>query len=155
MQAFLESDEDLVEQRKPWQGKVKLKRTHSVLSTASVSTQIFQRRKKKLHRFLTGLPACSPVKHRLQLTTFRNPVTFVFFALLVQESGHFRFLRAACLANIKGSVGLILAKASVMRISKWLDLSSGSFIPLPRFIRSRRLTTLLTPSLVFSPLCSS
>ncbi len=28
-----------------------------------------------------------------------------------EESGHFRFLRAACLANIKGSVGLILAKA--------------------------------------------
>jgi hypothetical protein len=33
-----------------------------------------------------------------------------------EESGHFRFLRAACLANIKGSVGLILAKASDMRI---------------------------------------
>ena len=31
-----------------------------------------------------------------------------------EESGHFRFLRAACLANIKGSVGLILAKVSVM-----------------------------------------
>jgi hypothetical protein len=30
-----------------------------------------------------------------------------------EESGHFRFLRAACLANCtKGSVGLILAKAS-------------------------------------------
>jgi hypothetical protein len=33
-----------------------------------------------------------------------------------EESGHFRFLRAACLANIKGSVGLILVKASAMRI---------------------------------------
>ena len=33
------------------------------------------------------------------------------------ESGHFRFLRTACLANIKGSVGLILAKVSAMRIS--------------------------------------
>ena len=29
-----------------------------------------------------------------------------------EESGQFRFLRAACLANIKGSVGLILAKPS-------------------------------------------
>ena len=29
-----------------------------------------------------------------------------------EESGHFRFLRAACLANMKGSVGLILVKAS-------------------------------------------
>ena len=38
-----------------------------------------------------------------------------------EESGHFRFLRGACLANIKGSVGLILAKASDMRISIPLD----------------------------------
>ena len=72
-----------------------------------------------------------------------------------EESGHFRFLRGACLANIKGSVGLILAKASVMRISIPLDLSSGPFIPPPSFIRSRRPTTLLVPSLVFSPLRSA
>ena len=40
---------------------------------------------------------------------------------LPEESGQFRFLRAACLANLKGSVGLLLAsllaKASAMRIS--------------------------------------
>jgi hypothetical protein len=72
-----------------------------------------------------------------------------------EESDHFRFLRAACLTNIKGSVGLILTKVSAMRISIPLDLSSGPFIPPPRFIRSRRPTTLLTPSLVFSPLCSA
>ncbi len=72
-----------------------------------------------------------------------------------EESGHFRFLRAVCLANIKGSVGLILAKASDMRISIPLDLSSRPFIPPPRFIRSRRPTTLLAPSLVFSPLRSA
>ena len=59
-----------------------------------------------------------------------------------EESGHFRFLRAACLTNIKGSVGLILAKASAMRISLPLDLSSSPFIPLPCFIRSRSPTTL-------------
>jgi hypothetical protein len=46
---------------------------------------------------------------------------------------------------------LILAKTSVMRISIPLDLSSRSFIPLPCFIRSRRVTPLLAPSLVFSP----
>ncbi len=74
---------------------------------------------------------------------------------ITEESGQFRFLRAACLANIKGSVGLILAKVSVMKISMPLDLSSRPFIPLPRFIRSRRPTTLLAPSLVFSPLCSA
>jgi len=71
-----------------------------------------------------------------------------------EESGQFRFLRAACLPNIKGSVGLILVKPSVMRISIPLDLSSRPFIPLPLFIRSRRPTPLLAPSLVFSPLRS-
>ena len=71
-----------------------------------------------------------------------------------EESGHFRFLRAPCLPYIKGQVGLILAKVSAMRISIPLDLSSRPFIPPLRFIRSRRPTTLLTPSLVFSPLCS-
>ena len=70
---------------------------------------------------------------------------------LPEESEQFRFLRAACFANIKGSVGLILAKASAMRISRPLDLSSRPFIPLPCFIRSRRVTPLLAPSLVFSP----
>ena len=68
---------------------------------------------------------------------------------LPEESEQFRFLRAACFANIKGSVGLILAKASVIRISIPLDLSSRSFIPLPCFIRARRSTPLLGPSLVF------
>ncbi len=72
-----------------------------------------------------------------------------------EESGQFRFLRAVCFANIKGSVGLILAMASVMRISIPLDLSTRSFIPLPCFIHSRRPTTLLVPSLVFSPRCSA
>jgi hypothetical protein len=72
-----------------------------------------------------------------------------------EKSGHFRFLRAACLANIKGSVGLILVKASDMRISIPIDLSSRPFIPPPRFLHSRRSTTLLTVSLVFSPLCSA
>jgi hypothetical protein len=51
-----------------------------------------------------------------------------------EESGQFRFLRAACYANIEGSVGLILAKASDMRISIPLDLSSRPFIPLPRLV---------------------
>ena len=68
---------------------------------------------------------------------------------LPEESDQFRFLRAACLDNLKGSVGLILAKASAIRISIPLDLSSRSFIPLPWFIRSRHSTPLLAPSLVF------
>jgi hypothetical protein len=40
-------------------------------------------------------------------------------------------------------VGLILAKASVMRISIPFDLSSRRFIPLPCFIRSRRASSFL------------
>jgi hypothetical protein len=68
-----------------------------------------------------------------------------------EESEQFRFLRAACFGNIKGSVGLILVKTSAMRISIPLDLSSRSFIPLPCFMGSRRVTPLLPPSLVFSP----
>jgi hypothetical protein len=70
---------------------------------------------------------------------------------LPEESEQFRFLRTVCFANIKGSVGLILTKASAMRISIPLDLSSRPFLPLPRFMRSRRVTPLLAPSLVFSP----
>ncbi len=38
-----------------------------------------------------------------------------------EESSPFRFLRAVCLANIKVSVGFILAKGSTMRISIPLD----------------------------------
>ena len=68
-----------------------------------------------------------------------------------EESDQFRFLRSDCYANIKGSVGLILAKASDMRISIPLDLSSRPFIPLPRFMRSRRVAPLLAPSLAFTP----
>ncbi len=68
-----------------------------------------------------------------------------------EESGKFRFLRAVRYDNIKGSVGLILTKASVMRISIPLDLSSRPFIPLPRFICLRRPLPLLASSLVFTP----
>jgi hypothetical protein len=68
---------------------------------------------------------------------------------LPEESEQFRFLRTACFPNIKGSVRLILTKASAMRISIPLDLSSRPFIPLPRFMRSRPVTPRLAPSLVF------
>ncbi len=68
-----------------------------------------------------------------------------------EESEQFRFLRETCYGNIKGLVGLILTKTSAMRISIPLDLSSRAFIPLPRFMRSRRATTLLAPSIVFTP----
>ncbi len=71
-----------------------------------------------------------------------------------EESGQFLFLRVSSYTNIKGSVGLILAKASVMRISIPLDSSSRHFNPLSRFICRRRPLPLLSPSLVFTPRCS-
>ena len=74
---------------------------------------------------------------------------------LTEESDKFRFLCASCFANLKGVVGLIMAKASAMRISIPLDLSSRSFIPLSCFIRSCRPTPLLAPSLVLFPPCSA
>jgi hypothetical protein len=67
---------------------------------------------------------------------------------LPEESDQFRFLRAVCLPNLKG---LTLAKASAMRISIPLDLSTRPFIPLPRFIRSRRPMPLIALSLVLFP----
>ena len=67
---------------------------------------------------------------------------------LPEESDQFRFLRVSSFVNLKGEVGLILAKVSAMRIGIPLDLSSRSCVPLPCFIRSRRPTPLLAPSLV-------
>ena len=43
-----------------------------------------------------------------------------------EESDQFRFLHASCFTNLKGVVGLILAKTSDMWISIPLDLSSRS-----------------------------
>jgi hypothetical protein len=70
---------------------------------------------------------------------------------LPEESEQFRFLRASRLANLKGSVGLILAKASAMRVTIPIDLSTRPFIPLPRFFNSRRVPPLLNQSLVLIP----
>jgi hypothetical protein len=67
---------------------------------------------------------------------------------LPEESAQFRFIRTVCLTNLKVSIGLMLAQVSVMRVTIPLDLSTRSFIPLPRFIRTRNTTSLLTPSLV-------
>jgi hypothetical protein len=67
---------------------------------------------------------------------------------LSEESVQFRFIRAPCLANLKGSIGLMLTKDSVMRVTIPLDLSTRSFIPLTRFIRTRTTTSLLTPSIM-------
>ena len=65
-----------------------------------------------------------------------------------EESAQFHFIRAACLSNLKGSIGLMLAKSSVIRVTIPLDLSPRSFISLPRFLHTRTTTSLLTPTIV-------
>ncbi len=70
---------------------------------------------------------------------------------LPEESEQFRFLRASHLANLKGSVGSILTKASAIRVTIPIDLSTWSFIPLPRFFNSRRVPPLLNQSVVLIP----
>ena len=70
---------------------------------------------------------------------------------LPEESEKFRFFRASHLVNLKDSVGLILAKSSVMWVTIPIDLSTRSFIPLPRFFNSRRVPPLLNQSLVLIP----
>ena len=57
--------------------------------------------------------------------------------------------------EMEGEKKISGVEPSVMRISMTLDLSSLSFIPLFRFIRSRRPTPFLDPSLVLFPLCSA
>jgi hypothetical protein len=68
---------------------------------------------------------------------------------LPEESDN--FLQTSCVSNLKGVVGLNMTKVSVMWTSIPLDLSSRSFIPFPRFIRSRRPTPFLAPFLVLFP----
>ncbi len=76
----------------------------------------------------------------------------MFLPITVRTSGHVyedfprqfflhpyrdvRFLRVSHLTNLKGSVGLILVKVSGIRVTIPIDLSTRSFIPLPRFFNS-------------------
>jgi hypothetical protein len=52
---------------------------------------------------------------------------------------------------LKGSVGLFSDKVSSIRVTISIDLSTRSFIPLPRFVNSRRVSPLLNQSLVLIP----
>ncbi len=65
---------------------------------------------------------------------------------LSEESHQFRFLHVSCFTNLKGVVGLIMTKVSVIRISIPLDLLSRPCVPLPHFLRSRRPTPCFVPS---------
>ncbi len=123
-----------------------------------VRKQILHYRQLYLNRSdpITFLPAVVDTTGRVYddfsrlLFLYSNREVSVLVNEIPEESGQFRFLRVPCYTNIKGSVGLILAKASSMRISIPLDSSSRPFIPLPRFICRRRPLPLLA-SLVFTP----
>jgi hypothetical protein len=70
---------------------------------------------------------------------------------LPEESEQFPISWASRLSNLKGSVGLILVKTSVMWVTIPIDLSTSPFIPLPHFLNSRRVSPLLKQSLVLIP----
>jgi hypothetical protein len=60
-----------------------------------------------------------------------HPEVSILAGELPEESEQFRFLRASHLTNLKDSVGLILSKASAIRVTIPIDLSTRPFIPLP------------------------
>ena len=74
--------------------------------------------------------------------------TSILAGELPDESDQSRFLRSARLTTLKGTVALILAKVSAMRVTIPIDLSTRSFISLPRFFNSRHLAPLLNPLLL-------
>jgi hypothetical protein len=75
----------------------------------------------------------------------------IFAGELPEESEKFRFFRSSRLTNLKGSVGLILAKDSAIRVTIPIDLSTWSFMHVPLFLNSRRLSPLVNQSLVLIP----
>ena len=66
-------------------------------------------------------------------------------------SGKLREESDVRLTNLKESVGLILTKVSFIRVTIPIDLSTWSFIPLPRFFNSVRGSPLLNQSWVLIP----
>jgi hypothetical protein len=68
---------------------------------------------------------------------------------LPEESEQFRFLRASRLANLKGSVGLILVKTNTGYYSHRFVYTV--FHTLPRFLNSRRVPPLLNQFSVLIP----
>ena len=94
--------------------------------------------------------------HRNVCLNHPDPIAFI---PLAQESDQFRFLRASCFTYLKGTVGLIMEKASDMRISIPLDLSSRPSIPFHRFQIFVRVVPHRFyprgPSLVLFPPCSA
>jgi hypothetical protein len=65
---------------------------------------------------------------------------------LPKESDQFLFLRVVCLTNLKDSVGLILTKVSVMRVTLPFESRHGrSYVSLTSFTHVVSLLFLLLP----------
>ncbi len=62
--------------------------------------------------FLPSPPVIGPGNEFFSIFLFSPGKKIKRLTQILEESEQFRFLRTACFANIKGSVGLILAKAS-------------------------------------------
>jgi hypothetical protein len=62
--------------------------------------------------------------HLMFLDAHRD--TSVMTGEFPEESDQLRFIRTDCLANLKGSIGLMLSKDSTMRVTIPLDLSTRS-----------------------------
>ncbi len=76
------------------------------------------------------------------LSLYRHPFIYILFSSRFTSYNEFRFIGVVCFANLKGSIVLMLGKVSVMRVTIPLDLSTRSFIPLPRFIHTRTTSPL-------------
>ncbi len=79
-----------------------------------------------------GVNTCGRVNDDFVCFLYSHRETRVLLGELTEESDQFRFLEAASWANLKDSLGLMLTKTSVMRVTILIDLSTRSFIRLPR-----------------------
>jgi hypothetical protein len=122
--------------------------THRIRSTGApqpdgalnTAAQVKNRHYKRLYAELPDpvvfLPVAASTSGRINEETLRllflhaNREASALAGEVPEKSAQFRFVRAACLANLKGSLGLMLAKAAAMRLTIPLDLSTKAFIPL-------------------------
>ena len=103
-------------------------------TTAQVKNRHYKRLYAELPNPVVFLPVAASTSGRINEETLRllflhaNREAGALAGEVPEESAQFRFIRAACLANLKGSLGLMLSKTTVMRLTIPLDLSTKPFI---------------------------
>ena len=126
-------------------------------TAAQVKNRHYKRLYAELHDPVVFLTVSDSTSDRINEETLRllflhaNREASALAGEVPEESAQFHFIQEACLANFKGSLGLMLATAAAMRLTIPLDLSTKPLIPLPHFIHTRVSAPLLTPSLVLIP----